>query len=353
VRERGALGKIVYFPVTEAGRLLAASIDKKLGGGRVLCPVDLKGGRLFAQVKRAFKDLGALVFVCASGIAVRAVAPLLKGKHLDPAVLVTDEAGRFVISLLSGHLGGANRLARMVAEATGGVAVITTATDVMGLPCVEDIAERFSLAIEDIKKIKAVNSAILKGSGVRIVDSDARRLAEIKKAFGGFRCFSFTRKMPVDLKGFGAVVSVTPFIGSKLKANTMELRPKDVVAGVGCRRGVKAAEVKQAVDSALKLAGLSALSLRNLATIDIKKDERGLISYAKKAGLPVEFFTAEALNKIKRPPSGVSRVVKQKTGAVGVSEPAALVSSGAKRIWLKKIVSERVTVALARVPFMS
>lgn len=350
-----ATGKTAFFAVTENGLSLAVKLEKKLGGGRVFRPVEIKGGRLFTQVKRAFETSDALVFICASGIAVRAIAPLLRGKHLDPAVIVTDEKGGFVISLLSGHLGGANSLAREIASVTGGVPVITTATDVMGLPCVEDIAVRFSLSIEDVRKIKVVNSAILKGGGVLVVDEDTGRLSEIKKAFGGVPAFSFKKKMPESLVGIGAVVLITPLTGRKNRAaaRTMELRPKEFVAGVGCRRGVTAGEVKEAFDLALKRAGVSILSVRNLATIDIKKDERGLTSFAEKAGLPIEFFCPAELNKIKRPPSGISRVVKEKTGAVGVSEPAALLSSGAKRIWLKKIVSKRVTVALARAPFMS
>lgn len=345
--------KIAYFPVTENGLSLAAMIDKRLGGGRVFGPVELRGKRLFAEVRRAFGNFDALVFVCACGIAVRYVAPLLKGKHLDPAVVVTDELGGFVISLLSGHLGGANDLAREIAVATGGVPVITTATDVLGLPCVEDIAGRFSLAIEDVKRIKAINSAILRGGRILVVDSDAGRLAQIKKAFGGFKGFSFRRKMPGKIEGTGAIVSITPLTGRRYTAPAIELRPKEFVAGVGCRRGVRVAEVKEALGLALELAGVSILSVRNLATIDLKKDERGLAGFAKKAGLPIEFFSPEELNKIKRPPSGASRVVREKTGAAGVSEPAALLSSGAKRIWLKKIVSKRVTVALARAPFTS
>jgi cobalt-precorrin 5A hydrolase len=347
-------GKTAFFAVTENGLSLAAKLEK-IGGGQVFRPVEIKGGRLFTEVKRAFGNFDALVFICASGIAVRAIAPLLRGKHLDPAVIVTDELGGFVISLLSGHLGGANRLAREIASVTGGVPVITTATDVMGLPCVEDIAGRFFLSIEDVKKIKVVNSAILKGGRILVVDEDPGRLTEIKKAFGAFKGFSFKKKMPESIKGIKAVVLITPLTGRKNRAaaRTMELRPKEFVAGVGCRRGVRAGEVKEALDRALKLAGVSILSIRNLATIDIKKDERGLISFAEKAGLPIEFFGPAELNKIKRPPSGSSRVVREKTGAVGVSEPAALLSSGAKRIWLKKIVSKRVTVALARAPFTS
>lgn len=354
-----ATGTISLFPVTENGYSLALKLKKKLAGVTVCKPGELRGGRLFRKVKEAFGASDALVFVCASGIAVRAVSPLLKGKHVDPAVIVMDEKGGFVISLLSGHLGGANRLAGKIASLIGATPVITTATDVMGLPCVEDIAERFSLSIEDVKKIKVVNSAIVKrtgaagGAAVLVVDEDPARLAAVKKAFGKTPVFGFKKRLPDDLEGFRACVLITSLTGKKNAASgrIMALRPKEFVAGVGCKRGVRAGEVEEALNEALKKAGVSPLSVRNLATIDIKKDEKGLLLFAKRARLSVEFFSSSELNGIKRLPSGSSRVVMEKTGAGGVCEPAALLSSGAKRIWLKKIKTERVTVALARVPF--
>src|SRR3989337_1327794 len=117
----------------------------------------------------------------ASGIVVRSIAPFLKNKAEDPAVVVVDEKGRYVISLLSGHLGGANKLAEDIAKIIGAKPVITTATDVNNLPCIEDIAEKFHLAIEDVKKIKVVNSAIVNGRNAVIVDENIKRLSAIKK----------------------------------------------------------------------------------------------------------------------------------------------------------------------------
>lgn len=316
-----------------------------------------KGG-LKERVAEAFGKFDALVFICATGIAVRMISPLIKGKELDPAVLVIDEAGRFVVSLISGHLGGANALAREMALKLGAVPVITTATDSMGLPCVEDLSDRFDLVFEDVKKIKTINSGILDAESVGpvlVVDGNNRRLAALKAEFGGTGVFTFRRGLPTGA-GAGSVVLITSSTGVRLprwaRGKTLVARPREFVLGVGCRRGVSMAEVRRACEATLKEAGISPLSIRNLATIDIKRDETGLTGYAEKAGYGMEFYTAEELNLIK-PPSGTSRRVRIATGAGGVSEPAALLSSRSERIWRRKRIWGNITVAVAKVPFRS
>ncbi|MBI5826767.1 MAG: cobalamin biosynthesis protein, partial [Deltaproteobacteria bacterium] len=297
----------------------------------------------------------AILFVSAMGIAVRAIAPHLKGKHLDPAVVVADEAGRFVVSLVSGHLGGANRLAERIAAILGATAVITTATDAMGLPCVEDIAQRFSCGIEDIRKIKRVNSAIVNGGRVVIVDRRPCRLKAIKKAYGASKAFTFKRTLPEDVGLDRAVVLITAEteeVPEGIRDKTLILRPREFVVGIGCRRGVTAREISEAFNEILGRAGVSPLSVRNLASIDMKGDEQGLLRFARRMGLDIEFFTPEELNSV-RPPSGGSKFVREKTGAAGVCEPAALFSAGARSLWVKKIKAGRVTAAMARAPFTS
>jgi cobalt-precorrin 5A hydrolase len=310
----------------------------------------LSRGGLKRLVRAAFDARSDILFITASGIAVRSVAPFLRGKHLDPAVVAMDEGGGFVISLLSGHLGGANRLARELAAFFGATPVITTATDVAGLPCVEDLAERFSLAIDDVRKIKAINSAVLKGEKVPVIDRDPKRRKEAGLIFGA--SFRFVSRLPERLdkhRAFVMVSSRTGVVPAEIKRKTLVLRPREFAVGVGCRRGVTVEEVSTAISKALKDSGVSPLSIKNLATIDIKKDEEGLTGFAARAGVPMEFFTAAELNTVK-PPSGRSRMVEEKTGAGGVSEPAALLSAGVKRLWLKKRIFKRVTVAVARVP---
>lgn len=341
---------VAVFPITERGFILAKRLAAARPGVDIHPPAKLRRGGLKRVVKAAFDERRAILFIGACGIAVRSIAPYLKGKEKDPAVVVMDEGAGFVISLLSGHLGGANRLAVELAAFFGAKSVVTTATDVANLACAEDIAERFALRVEDARRIRRVNSAILKGEPVLVVDADARRRGEAKGLFKG--PFKYAARIPTAFEGYAAIVVVSPFVldmPAPARRRALVLRPVEFTLGVGCRRGVTEKEVYTAVNTALAEAGVSPLSVGKIATIDIKGDEAGLISFAEKAGLPMEFYTAMELNT-KKPPSGRSRIVEQKTGAGGVCEPAALLSSGAKRLWLKKRIYNRVTVALARVP---
>ncbi len=340
------VGPITVFPITEQGFSLAKRLIKRYGDIIIHKPSGLRDGRLKAGVKAAFKGSRALLFISASGIAVRAVAPLLKGKQTDPAVVLMDEKGRFVVSLLSGHMGGANRLTEELAAFFNATPVITTATDISGLPSIEEVAERFSLAIENPKAIKKINSEILRGGKPFIIDKDLKRRKLIKGAYG--RRFNFRASSPKSPDSPALIFISSRFgLPLRLKDKALILRPKEFVVGIGCRRGVSAKGIGESVRKAMEGAGLSFLSIKNLATIDIKRDEKGLVSFAKTSGLPIDFFNARELNRIK-PPSGPSRFVRENTGAYGVCENAALLSSGEKRLWRRKIKSGRITIALAK-----
>lgn len=347
--------RLAVFPVTEQGYLLARRVVERFPDVVIHRPAELKSGRLKAVVAAAFKSCGGLFFISAAGIAVRTCAPLLKGKEVDPAVVVMDDSGRFVISLISGHLGGANNLAKTLAGIYGATPVITTATDGAGLPCIEDLAAHLDLAIEDAKKIKLINSAILKGARVFIIDADARRRKEGAKTFGPSGAFTFRRNIPARIIQGDVFVVVTPFtdgVPLALRRRGLVLCPAEFVAGVGCRRGVSIKDVGSAIRTTLKDAGVSLRALRNLASIDIKQDEAGLLGFARQAGLEISFYTGPQLNKIKAP-SGGSVAVMKATGTGSVSEAAAILSAGAKKIWQRKRKFKRVTVALAKVASVS
>ncbi|MFQ5428185.1 MAG: cobalt-precorrin 5A hydrolase [Thermodesulfobacteriota bacterium] len=349
----GKKDRVTIFPITERGYALATGLASIAGEVRVFRPVELRGGKLRGLVKEAFLSSRAVVFVGASGIAVRAIAPLLKGKEVDPAVLVMDEKARFVISLLSGHLGGANQLAEEIAAILNATAVVTTATDVNNLPCIEDVALEFNLAIENVRGIKAVNSAILAGGPIHIADKNQKRLKAIRGFLGkdAGKIFTFGRLPRHGARAVAIISSALNISSPKgFKVPTLRLRPKEFVAGLGCRRGTGAEDIKKAVDRAFKARGISPLCIRNLATIDIKADEAGLLEFAASRGLELELFTAKELNTRA---TRSSSFVLTTTGAGGVSEPAALLSAGAKRLWLKKQKSARVTVAAARLCFTS
>ena len=350
MKGRDKKSEAAVFALTERGAGLAAKIAAAIGPAEVFKPAALADGGLKKEAAKAFRLREALVFISAAGIAIRCVAPLLKGKHLDPAIVVVDERGRFAISLLSGHMGGANKLASVVAKAIGAAPVITTATDIWGLPAAEELAGSFSLVIEDPKKIKAVNSAILNHAKVFVVDGNMARRKEIGKRFKGV--FTCRRALPGKLGPKDACVVISSRvepIPPSLAGRTLVLRPRDIVAGVGCGKGVPKAMIKKALVEAFAAARLSTLSIRNFATIDIKKNEKGLKALAKEMGAPIEVYSAAELNRVKGPSLPSSAVMKA-TGARAVAEPSAIISSGATKLCLRKTKTGHVTIAAALLP---
>lgn len=343
--------RLVAFVVTKDGERLALRLKKEFKSLKIIGPKGLGNHGLLRKAGRAFRECDGLIFICAAGIAVRAIAPHLSGKHLDPAVVALDDKGRYCISLLSGHLGGANSLAVEAASVLGAKPVITTATDIHGLKCVEEIAARFGLEIDDIRNIKLINSALLSGGPVAILDRDRKRLKKIRAFLSGsgiFRFASGISKRPLA-KAY-AVISAREHVKlpARVLARAMLLRPKEFVAGIGCGKGAAEKEVFAAIGKVLKEAGLSLKAIRNLATIDMKRREIGLLRFASKAGIKIDFFSAKELNGAVR--HGGSSFVQERTGALAVAAPAAILSSGAKRLCIGKRRIGRVTVAIAKAP---
>ena len=342
------------FSFTSKGTALAGDISGLFNGSLVHNRESLQGSTLKESVRAAFKPGGPpLIFIGAVGIAVRMIAPLLQGKTKDPPVVVIGDDGNFVISLISGHLGGANLLAEALASALGSTPVITTATDIAGLPCIEDISKAFGLIIENPSSIKYINSAILRGEKVVVIDAKRERLTELKKLFGQKGVFSFkSRLVKKPQKGVPAVL-ISPLLDVDIFAGEpLILRPREIIVGIGCRRGASASEIKTSVNAALRGGGFSSLSIKNLATADVKMDEEGLTLFAKEAGLGIDYFSREELNTIN-PPSGETKKALEKFGIRAVAEPAAILSSGAVKLCIKKVKTKRVTVAAAMAPYKS
>ena len=337
--------------MTKDGERLALRLKKEFKALKIIGPKGLGNHGLLRKAGRAFRECDGLIFICAVGIAVRAIAPHLSGKHLDPAVVALDEKGKYCISLLSGHLGGANSLAVEAASILGAEPVITTATDIHGLKCIEDIAARFGLEMDDIRKIKLINSALLSGGPVAILDRDRKRLKKIRVFLSGSGIFRFASRISNrPLAKAYVVISAREHVKlpAGILAKAMILRPKEFVAGIGCGKGASEKEVFAAIGKVLKEAGLSLKAIRNLATIDMKRREIGLLRFASKAGIEIDFFSAKELNGAVR--HGGSSFVQERTGALAVAAPAAILSSGAKRLCIGKRRIGRVTVAIAKAP---
>ena len=287
---------IAAIAFTERGR----QWEKILG-----FPVD-RGIPVMEWTRAHFSCSDALLYIGACGIAVRAIAPLIRDKTTDPAVLVMDEAGRHIISLLSGHIGGANELALVLAEKTGADPVITTATDLRGLPAIDTFAVRENCAIQNPETIQAVSAATLNHLPVGVAITER------------------TLKPPFPV--------------------TLWLRPRTLVLGAGCRRGTDPAFFEECVRQFLADCGVSLLSLRALATIDRKQDEKAFVLFCRRYHLPL--LTADA-DRLRQMPGDFlpSAFVEAAVGVDNVCERAAVLYGG--QLLTGKTVFKGITLALA------
>ncbi|MCL5023669.1 MAG: bifunctional cobalt-precorrin 5A hydrolase/precorrin-3B C(17)-methyltransferase [Nitrospirae bacterium] len=278
-----------------------------------------------------------LIFVMAAGIAVRSISRFVKDKKTDPAVVVLDEKGRFAVSLLSGHLGGANERAREIAGFLGGEAVITTSSDVNDVVPIDLWARDNELAIEDWRLVSGVGTRLLDKGALHVYTETVNELpAGFVRVFGPEEadiCITNRSDVPRALSAASAC------------ERPLFLRPRNLVIGLGCNSGTSREEIDAAVRKTLDECNLSFLSVRSVATIDRKAAEPGLVAFAADHGLPVVVFSAGELNGVK----GVkkSEAALKATGANAVAEPAALLAArdGVLREGKRKIGN--VTVAVA------
>ncbi len=279
----------------------------------------------------AFRESDALVFCAAAGIAVRAIAPWVRDKTSDPAVIVTDEKGNYIIPLLSGHLGGANELALLIAEKTGGTPVLTTATDINGVFAVDVFAKKNHLRICDMTLAKEVSAALLSGKTV------------------GFKSdFPWEGKLPEGVLEEPAELGIW-ISESREEApfqRTLQLVPQRLAAGIGCRKGKSIEELEIFLRKQLQGAGIREEALSCIASIDLKKDEEGLKALAEKLGLPFVTFSEEELLQVPGEFS-VSEFVRSTTGVDCVCERAAVLAAGTGTLMIRKTAENGMTFALA------
>lgn len=332
------------YALTPQGARLARGLAQELGADlhlsrKLAGPGEAGFDSLPGLVAESFHRYGAHVFVAACGIVVRAVASHLKGKAEDPAVVVLDQAGRHAVSLLSGHLGGANDLARRVAAFTGGEAVITTATDSAGLPSLDLLARDSNLAIENLDAVKAVNGALLAGRTVQVFDPESRLVIPAGHC-GLFEWVGAPHLLEPDAPGVAVSWREEP-----LPPGCLVLRPRVVVAGVGCRRGTPGGEIAAAVRAACASRGVAVKSLAALASIEAKRAEPGLAEAAGELGAELVFFPSARLAAVPVP--NPSALALKHMGVESVCEAAAMLATGSDRLLLAKTKTKTTTVALA------
>ncbi len=347
--------KIAIIAITRDGARLGARLRDGLGSASLHVLQRYRGeagkdsvpfaGELKELVKGLWPEYGGFVFIMATGIVVRMVAPLLAGKDVDPAVVVMDDTARFAISLLSGHLGGANELASRCAFVTGAREVITTATDGHGLPSFDMLAREEGWGIEELSRVKVLNSLLLDGEEIAVVDATGL----VRPWFHGRGRLSFhdtfVEALQSGAKGFLFVTNrhLPPQVRSE---SLLILRPRNLVLGIGCNSGTPADEIEDVVCTNLKRLFLSVGSVRCVASAAAKRTEAGLLAFAERLGVPVRFYESDELNGVAAP-SPPSVHALDAIGAAGVAEPAALLASEGGSLILKKVKSGNVTLAVA------
>ena len=349
--------RIAIIAITRNGARIGTQLRQGLGTAELFVSRKYAGqagkgalkfdGELHELVGKVWQDYEGFVFIMATGIVVRVIAPLLAGKETDPAVVVMDDAGKFAISLLSGHLGGANELASRCAFVSGAREVITTATDANELPSFDMLAKDHGWEIEDLARVKLLNSLLLDDEEIAVTDSTGL----VRPYFHGRGRLVFHDTFVAALRSSakGLLLVANSIVPPQLKSDRLlVLRPKNLVLGIGCNRGTEAAEIEEVVTANLKRLFLSIRSIRCIATAAAKRDESGLLAFAEKYALPVAYYESSELNAVAAP-SPPSPHALEAIGATGVAEPAALLASNGGNLILKKVKSGNLTLAIAEV----
>lgn len=356
---------LAVHAVTPGGVILATRLGAALGAdlriaerlqplappGAIPVPLPMR-----ATLATAFPLYRGHVFVMAIGAVVRMIAPLLQSKWTDPAVVCVDEAGRFAVSVLSGHTGGGNALAEEVAAVLGAQAVVTTASDVLDTLRVDLFGREHGWTLEDPgRNATRAAAAVVAGAPVLLVQETGEREPVPP---------SVTRaESPEGVvhSAYEAILLVTdrlPADGEHdLFARAVVYRPKSLVLGIGCDRGTPPELVARGVEALLASHRLAFASIREIATVDLKADEPALLELAARVGRPLRLFGAAELDAapgVERPSEAVRRHVGTRT----VAEAAALLAAGAERLLVAKEVytepgaGRSMTLAVARIPFL-
>lgn len=340
-------------------------------------------------IHRLFGQYQALVLFMPVGAAVRLLAPRLGDKHEDPAVVCVDDAGRFAVSLVSGHVGGADQLAQETAKVLGATPVITSASHVTGTLAVDLLGQEFGWTVQaEPLAVTRASAAVVNGEPVGVFQEAGEpdwwfgerplpgnitvhdSLASLARAECGAALVITDRADPFGDTGYRQLSGQIPMV---------LYRPRSLAVGMGCRRGVPQEELEELLTATFRRENLSLKSLACIATADLKKDEAGILALADKYGVPLVCYSSEELNRVFERPDddqvanpaelpGVGGTTESRKrnlrptpspraysllGIWGVSEPAALLAAGIEELLVPRQQTTRATIAVARKGFES
>lgn len=325
--------RIAIISITESGRNLASIISKELSQDPRVVKLEVFHKNVKENLNTVFQSSNCVIGIMATGIMVRSICGMIKSKDKDPAVIVIDDSGKHVISLLSGHLGGANDISKEIARILGGEVVITTSTDINNKFGVDSLARRYYMNISDLTKVKDINHSLISGYNVYISLNSK---------------FDFIWKDEDVKNSYCKVSEKSNAVTVSTKEVTVDLKPKKVVIGLGSRKGIEVESVLSGINSALNILKLPMDRIDAIATGEMKKNEAGIIDTSLKLNIPLEFISEQSIKEYENPDLTNSEFVMEKFGVGGVCEPSALIAAGHNsELIFRKTSYNGVTVAVA------
>lgn len=329
---------LAVISITQQGNKLARDVSQLLGNCHcyTLAKWDEPDfrkidGRMMDFCKSLFENYSMLLFIMATGIVVRSIAHLINDKTTDPAIVVMDEKGLNVISLLSGHLGGANKLTELIARKIGANPVITTASDINNLPSVDMLALEYELIVESMDDAKTITSLIVNRKPIAVVD-EYSILPDLNISTG-----------LVEYEGSIVVTNKQKYFDPK---PFVKLIPKNIIIGVGCKRGTGSDKLIRFICDVCNAENVDTKSIRTIASVSLKADERAIHEAAEFFESDIDFHEIEILQTVDHLFQG-SDFVKHTVGVASVSTTAAYISGKKSgRFLIKKEICDGITVSV-------
>ena len=317
--------KIALLALTDAGKTLAGRLCRALPDATLL----EERGKVAEILRNNWSRYDGFICIMATGIVVRSIAPLLQDKRKDPCTVVMDQDGNYAVSLLSGHLGGGNELALLATKISGGQAVITTASDVTGHTALDLWARDHDMAVADKNRLTTAMAVLVNQGRIHV--------------FTEVRLDSW----PADFQLVDDPQTADLLISYYKQINTIpvHLHPRNLVVGAGCNRGTATQAFETSLAELCDRHNLARKAIRNLASIDLKQDEQGLLEFAAANNWSINFFAKDELNQVAE--ASTSQAVLAATGAKGVAEPAAVLSAKNGKLLIRKEKWQDVTLAVA------
>jgi len=350
--------KVAVIAITKNGIEIGLSLKKNFPAWKIYAPSKFSNSNsqiewfdesTTAKVEELFKTHEALVCIFSLGAVIRLISPHLRDKKTDPAIVVIDDTGKFAISTLSGHLGGANQLTEDISKILDATAVITTAADVNKTIAVDLVGKEFGWKIDDDSTVTKVSALMVNEEKIGVFQDAGEKdwwtpKKELPKNVTIYN--SFDELKHSNSKGH-LIISDKEIEDKELLKNSVVYRPKTLVVGIGLHWDTSKDTIKEGVEFCMKKFKLSSKSISRFASIKKEANVVGLQELAKEWSVPVDYFEKEQLAQIAIP--NPSETVQAFEGTQSVSEASALRSSGGKLVVEKQKFPPNLTVAISRI----